>query len=133
VKFKYCYQHTISKYVYRILFLLYILHEHDIVWYLFTSRTNAWLEYFEFFISSSELLPSQFVWRPSVRLLTFSFKQLLLTNYSSNFNKTDWGMGIQICSNTGAGPFWSPIRGKIRKILLNLQKSSSHEPLAGML
>jgi len=27
------------------------------------------------------------------------------------------------------GSFWGPIRGKIRKILLNLQKSSSHEPL----
>jgi len=23
-------------------------------------------------------------------------------------------MGIQICSNKGAGPFWGPIRGKIR-------------------
>jgi len=30
-------------------------------------------------------------------------------------------MGIQICSNKGAGPFWGPIRGKIRKILINLQ------------
>jgi len=44
-----------------------------------------------------------------------------------------WGMGIQICSNKGAGPFWGSIRGKIRTISLNLQKSSSHEPLAGML
>jgi len=42
-------------------------------------------------------------------------------------------MGIQICSSKGSGPFWGPIRGKIRKMLLNLQKSSSHEPLAGML
>jgi len=42
------------------------------------------------------------------------------------------GMGIQICSNKGAGPFWGPIRGKMRKILINLQKSSSHEPMAGM-
>jgi len=33
-------------------------------------------------------------------------------------------------SNEGAGPFWGPIRGKMKKILLNLQKSSSHEPLA---
>jgi len=31
-----------------------------------------------------------------------------------------WGMEIQICSNKGAGPFWGPIRGKIRKILINL-------------
>jgi len=46
--------------------------------------------------------------------------------------KRAWGMGIQICSNKGAGPFWSPIMGKRRKILINLQKSSSHEPLAGM-
>jgi len=29
-------------------------------------------------------------------------------------------MGIQICSNKGAGPFWGPIRGKIRKILIRL-------------
>jgi len=40
-------------------------------------------------------------------------------------------MGIQICSNKGAGPFWGPIRGKIRTILINIQKSS-HEPLARM-
>jgi len=40
-----------------------------------------------------------------------------------------WGMGIQICSNKGAGLFWGTIRGKIGKILINLQKSSSHEPL----
>jgi len=30
-----------------------------------------------------------------------------------------------------AGLFWGPIRGKIRKMLINLQKSSSHEPLVG--
>jgi len=57
-------------------------------------------------------------------------------NYLANFNqtwwKTCWGMGIQICSNKGAGPFWGPIGGKLRKMLINLQKSSSHEPLAGM-
>jgi len=41
-------------------------------------------------------------------------------------------MRIQIYSNKGTGPLWGPIRGKIRKILINLQKSSSHEPLAGM-
>jgi len=40
-------------------------------------------------------------------------------------------MGIQICSNKGAGPFWGPIRGKIRKFLINLEKSS-HEPPARM-
>jgi len=33
-------------------------------------------------------------------------------------------MGIQICSNKGAGSLWGPIRGKIRKSLINLQKSS---------
>jgi len=27
---------------------------------------------------------------------------------------------------------WGPIRGKIRKSVINLQKSSSHEPQAGM-
>jgi len=35
--------------------------------------------------------------------------------------------------NKGTGPFWGPIRGKIKKILINIRKSSSHEPLAGML
>jgi len=30
------------------------------------------------------------------------------------------GMGIQICSNKGAGPFWGPIRGKIRNILIKI-------------
>jgi len=40
------------------------------------------------------------------------------------------GMEIQICSNKGVVPFWGPVRGKIRKILINLQKSSSHEPPA---
>jgi len=42
------------------------------------------------------------------------------------------GMEIQICSNKGAGHFWGPIRGKVRTILINLQKSSFHEPPAGM-
>jgi len=40
------------------------------------------------------------------------------------------GYGDSGCSNRGAGPFLGPIRGKIRKILINLQKSCSHEPLA---
>jgi len=30
--------------------------------------------------------------------------------------KLAWEMGIQICSNKGAGSFWGPIRGNIRKI-----------------
>jgi len=46
--------------------------------------------------------------------------------------KDAWRMGIQICSNKRAGAFWGPIRGKIRKILINLEKSSSHEPLADL-
>jgi len=45
--------------------------------------------------------------------------------------KHAWGMGIQICLNKGAGPFWGKIRGKIRRKLINFQKSS-HEPPAGM-
>jgi len=44
--------------------------------------------------------------------------------------KHAWGMGIHLCSNKGAGPFWGPIKGNIRTVLINLQKSSSHEPLA---
>jgi len=35
-------------------------------------------------------------------------------------------MGIQICSNKGYGSIWGPIRGNIRKILINLQKYSSY-------
>jgi len=50
---------------------------------------------------------------------TFSFKRLLLKNHLANFNQiwqeTCLGIGIQICSNKGAGPFWGPIGGKIRK------------------
>jgi len=53
---------------------------------------------------------------------TFSFTKL--------GRKHALGMGIQICSNKEAGPFWGPIRGKI-KLLINIQKSS-HEPQAGM-
>jgi len=42
------------------------------------------------------------------------------------------GWGFIVCSNKGAGPFWGPIRGNIRIIIINLLKSSSHEPLARM-
>jgi len=31
--------------------------------------------------------------------------------------KHAWEMGIQICSNKGADPFWGLVRGKIRNIL----------------
>jgi len=41
-------------------------------------------------------------------------------------------MGFQICSDKEAGPFWGPIRGKMRTLLTNLQKSSSYALLAGM-
>jgi len=46
--------------------------------------------------------------------------------------KYAWGMGIQICSNKGVCPFWGPVKGKLRKHFINLQKSSSHEPLTKM-
>jgi len=46
--------------------------------------------------------------------------------------KHAWKMGIQICFNKGASPFWGPIKGKKRKMLINLEKSSSHEPHARM-
>jgi len=46
--------------------------------------------------------------------------------------KHAWGKVIQICSNERDGPFRSPIRGTIRKMLINLKKYSSHEPPAGM-
>jgi len=44
--------------------------------------------------------------------------------------KHAWGMGIHTCSNKGAGHIWGRISGKIRKILINLEKSPSHESLA---
>jgi len=54
------------------------------------------------------------------------FKNLLHMNYLANFNQSWWetclGMEIQICSNKGSGPFGGPIRGKIRKMLINLKK-----------
>jgi len=54
-------------------------------------------------------------------------------NYLANFNQTWWetcfGDEDSDCSNKGLAPL-GPVRGKIRKILINLQKSSSHEPLA---
>jgi len=31
-------------------------------------------------------------------------------------------MGIQVCSNEGAGPFLGPSKGKIRKMLINIKK-----------
>jgi len=53
------------------------------------------------------------------RLLTFSFKDFFSQTtwpISTKLGgKHDWGMGIQICSNKGAGPFWGPIRGEIRE------------------
>jgi len=69
-------------------------------------------------------------------MLTFSlndfFSRTIWPISTKLSGKHAWRMGIQICSNKGADPFWGPIRGKIRNILINLQKSS-HEPLAGML
>jgi len=50
------------------------------------------------------------------------------------FSRTTWlipiklsrthfcGMGIQICSDKGADPFWYQIRDKLWEILINLQK-----------
>jgi len=43
------------------------------------------------------------------------------------------GWELRLFSNIGADLIWGPIRDKIRNILINLQKSSSHEPLARML
>jgi len=85
--------------------------------------------------SSRELLPSQSVSRHH-NPLTFPIIDInsrttwLISTKLSRHHA--WGMGIQICSNNWTGLFWGPIRGKIRTILINLQKSSSHEPLAGM-
>jgi len=40
--------------------------------------------------------------------------------------------GFRFVQIKGLTPFGGPIRGKIRKIWINLKKSSSHEPLTGM-
>jgi len=40
--------------------------------------------------------------------------------------------GFRFVQIKGLAPFWGSIGGKIRKILINLQKSSSYEPPAGM-
>jgi len=57
-------------------------------------------------------------------------------NYLANLNQTWWETCLEDgdldYSNKVAGPFWGPIRGKTRKMLINLKKSSPHEPLAGM-
>jgi len=42
------------------------------------------------------------------------------------------GWGFRFVQIKGAGRFGGPIMGKKRKILINLQKSSFHEPLARM-
>jgi len=76
------------------------------------------------------------VFSPSVRRQLFPLNDFFSRTtkpISTKLGKKHaWGMEIQICSNKGTGPFWGPIKGKIRKNLINLQKSSSHEPLAGM-
>jgi len=41
------------------------------------------------------------------------------------------GWRFRFVQMKGLVPFWGPVRGRIRKILINLQKSS-HEPLTGM-
>jgi len=64
-------------------------------------------------------------------MLKRSSSQEPLGQFQSNLVGNIPGIAIQICSNKWAGPFWGPIRGKIRKILINLEKSS-HEPMAGM-
>jgi len=40
-------------------------------------------------------------------------------------------MGIQVCANQGAGPYWDPVRGQNRENFGYL-KNSSQEPLAQM-
>jgi len=65
-------------------------------------------------------------------MLKKSSSQEPLSQFQANMAGNMLGRGIQICSKTGTGPFWGPIRGKIRKMLINLQKSSSREPPAGM-
>jgi len=69
------------------------------------------------------------------RLLTFHifnfFSETTVPISTKLCRKHAWGMGIKICSNKGAGPYWDPIRCKIKKYLINLQKSYG-KPLAGM-
>jgi len=42
------------------------------------------------------------------------------------------GWGFRFVQIKGLAPFGAQYGGKIRKILINFQKYSSHEPLAGM-
>jgi len=42
------------------------------------------------------------------------------------------GWGFRFVQIKGLALFWGSIRGKIRTILITLQKTSFHEPLAGM-
>jgi len=64
--------------------------------------------------------------RPSVRSQLFplnDFFSITTRPISTKLGrKYAWRMGIQICANKGAGPFWGPVMGKIRKMLINLQK-----------
>jgi len=74
-------------------------------------------------LSSCELLPSQSV-HCRRRCLSVNFKQLLLKNHWAISTKLgmkhSWRIGIQVCSNKGAGP--------LRKILINLQKFPNKTP-----
>jgi len=65
-------------------------------------------------------------------MLKKSSSQEPLGQFQPNLAENMLGRGIQICSNKRAGPSWGPVRGKIRKMLINLKKSSSYEPPAGM-
>jgi len=81
-------------------------------------------------------MPWRRVRRPAVRRQHFPlndfFSRTTKPILTKLFRKHAWGIGNQMCANKMADPFWGPIRGKIRKFSINLQISSSQEPLAGM-
>jgi len=73
--------------------------------------------------------------------MTSEFLVQIFSSPYNFFSRTTWPISAKLVGNMIGG--WgfrfvqikglAPIRGKIRKIWLNLQKSSSHEPLAGIL
>jgi len=66
-------------------------------------------------------------------MLKKSFSQEPIGQFQPNLIGNMLGeWGFRFVQIKGLTPFWGQIRGNIRKNLIHFQKSSSHEPLAGM-
>jgi len=99
-------------------------------------RMTHFVEYLSFTKGSVFISPGRRQWELmvwcSVRRQLFPLNDFSRTTrlISSKLGrKHAWGMEIQVCSNKGAGPFWGPIRGKVRKILINLFHHVHHRKL----